>query len=142
MSAIKEIEILLASMEPELHEEEFVFCTVTDLSFLSGLSWQPKALFQEKEGTTLILLKEQAIEAKLDFSGTFKQITLTVHSSLEAVGLTAAFATELAKHGISANVVAAFYHDHIFVPWTQAQTALNVLKALQVACQAKQFESF
>ena len=57
-------------------------------------------------------------------------ITLTVHSSLEAVGLTAAIATELAGLGISANVVAAYYHDHVFVPCAQAEQAVAGLAAL------------
>lgn len=60
----------------------------------------------------------------------FRAITLEVHSSLNAVGLTAAVSGALARRGISANVVAAFYHDHIFVPAGQAQEALETLGAL------------
>jgi len=59
-----------------------------------------------------------------------RQITLTVHSSLEAVGLTAAFATELTRHGISANVVAGYYHDHIFVGAGDAERAVAALQGL------------
>lgn len=59
-----------------------------------------------------------------------RQITLTVHSSLDAVGLTAAFATELTRHGISANVVAGYYHDHIFVAEKDAERAVAALEAL------------
>jgi hypothetical protein len=57
-------------------------------------------------------------------------ISLDVHSSLEAVGLTAAFATALGNEGISANVIAAYYHDHIFVPTADAERAVAALKAL------------
>jgi hypothetical protein len=59
-----------------------------------------------------------------------RMITLTVHSSLAAVGLTAAFSARLAREGIGANVVAAFHHDHIFVPAADAERALAALKAL------------
>jgi hypothetical protein len=58
-------------------------------------------------------------------------ITLTVNSALNAVGLTAAFATALSQSGISCNVVAGAYHDHIFVPLESAQGAMRVLHQLQ-----------
>ncbi|WP_238326176.1 ACT domain-containing protein [Marinomonas sp. S3726] len=56
---------------------------------------------------------------------------MTVHSSLDAVGLTAAVATKLAEHDISANVIAAYYHDHIFVQKEKADAALQALKSFQ-----------
>ena len=61
----------------------------------------------------------------------FRLITLTVHSSLEAVGLTAVVTNKLAEHKISANVVAAYYHDHIFVPCEKAKKAMEVLREFQ-----------
>ena len=61
----------------------------------------------------------------------FRLISLHVHSSLDAVGLTAAFSTALGNAGISANVVAAYYHDHIFVPTDKADKALNVLQGMR-----------
>ncbi len=57
-------------------------------------------------------------------------ITLNVHSSLEAVGLTAAFAKALGDAGISCNVVAAYYHDHIFVDVKDAEKAMDVLQRM------------
>jgi uncharacterized protein len=57
-------------------------------------------------------------------------ITLTVHSALEAVGLTAAFSKALADVNISCNVVAGYYHDHIFVPQQDAEKAMAVLESL------------
>ncbi len=74
-----------------------------------------------------MLEKSVALDAGLVFEGAFKQITLTVHSSLDAVGLTAAVSTKLASKGISANVIAAFYHDHIFIPSEKAHQALDAL---------------
>ncbi|MGR0279921.1 ACT domain-containing protein [Marinomonas dokdonensis] len=127
MSGIKELETLLASMEPALKETDYVFCTL-DGSVSEYVSLNPIGIFCEEEGVTLVLEKSMAEEADLAFSGTFKQITLTVHSSLEAVGLTAAISNKLANRGISANVIAAYYHDHIFVPADKADDALAALK--------------
>jgi hypothetical protein len=127
MSGISELDELLRSMRPKLLDPEFVFCTVTDcLSDYASLN--PIATFVESEGLTLVLEKAKAQQAGLKFEGTFNQITLTVHSSLEAVGLTAAVSTKLASKGISANVIAAFYHDHIFVQSAKAESALLALQ--------------
>ena len=127
MSGIKELETLLQSMSPELQASEFVFCTVNN-SLSEVASLQPIATFMEQEGLTVIVEKQQAEQANLEFDGVFKLITLTVHSSLDAVGLTAAVATKLAEHGISANVVAAFFHDHIFVQTDKAEQAMTALR--------------
>jgi hypothetical protein len=127
MSGITGLDELLRSMEPQLLETEFVFCTVSG-SIVDYASLNPTATFFEKEGLTLILEKYVAQKAGFQFEGSFRQITLTVHSSLEAVGLTAAVSTKLADKGISANVVAAYYHDHIFVQSTKAEIALSALK--------------
>jgi uncharacterized protein len=58
------------------------------------------------------------------------RITLTIHSSLAAVGLTAAVSKALAAEGVPANIVAAAYHDHIFVPWDHRADALAILRSL------------
>ena len=129
MSGVKNISELLSSMQPELVDESFVFCTVTGkLAQYSDL--EPIATFIESEGLTLVLTKDRANKAGLHYEGVFRQITLTVHSSLEAVGLTAAVSTKLASKGISANVIAAYYHDHIFVAHDKAEQALLALKEL------------
>lgn len=85
------------------------------------------ATFLELEGLTLVLPKHQAQNAGLKYENSFRQITLTVYSSLEAVGLTAAVSARLASKGISANVIAAYYHDHVFVPYDKAVQALLAL---------------
>jgi uncharacterized protein len=126
MSGITELDELLRSMRPELLEPDFVFCSVPDC-LSRYLFLNPVATFVEPEGLTLVLEKSVALKAGLSFEGSFKQITLTVHSSLEAVGLTAAVSTKLASKGISANVIAAFYHDHIFVQTAKAEAALIAL---------------
>ena len=131
MSGVTELDELLKSMEPELIESEFVFCTVAGTLIDYG-SLNPVATFVEAEGLTLVLEKGVAQNAELQFEGVFRQITLTIHSSLEAVGLTAAVSKKLADKGISANVIAAYYHDHIFVPSSRAELALLALKELNV----------
>jgi len=113
-------------MSPELQNGEFVFCTVDGVyGQYSELS--PLASFDEPEGLTLVLSVESALRAGLAFEARFRQITLKVHSSLEAVGLTAAVAAELTKSNISANVIAAHFHDHVFVPSERAEDAMNAL---------------
>ena len=72
-------------------------------------------------------------QAGLSPEGPMARITLTIHSALEAVGLTAAVSTALADHGISANMVAGFHHDHIFLPAKDADRALNILLDLSDA---------
>ncbi len=57
-------------------------------------------------------------------------LTLTVYSSLEAVGLTAAVAGALAAVGIPANVLAGFDHDHLLVPEELADVAMAAIRTL------------
>ena len=91
----------------------------------------PVGMFQEKEGITVILPREQADGLSLPYSLACAWITLTVHSSLEAVGLTAAISQALAEANISCNVVAAYYHDHLFIPIADADRAMEVQLALR-----------
>ncbi|CAN7553474.1 ACT domain-containing protein [Rhizobium sp. LjRoot254] len=128
MAGETNLEKLLASMEPSLRDGDFVFATVPGRAVPPGLN--PIGTFLEDEGQTLILPADEAKAAGLAASGLMRCISLTVHSSLDAVGLTAAFATELTRHGISANVVAGYYHDHIFVGAGEAERAVMALRAL------------
>ena len=121
-------------MQPALVDAEFVFCTVTG-ALAEYVALNPVATFIEPEGLTLVLEKSVAEQAKLEFEGVYRQITLTVHSSLDAVGLTAAVASQLAQQGISANVIAAYYHDHIFVQAGKALAAVSALAALSAASE-------
>ena len=119
---------LLRNMTPVLNEGDYVFCSISDLN---GIDINEIiASFKEIEGTTVILKKQIADDLKLPYSYIASWITLTVHSSLEATGLTAAFANALADEGISCNVVAAYYHDHIFVDKKDADKAIEALTNL------------
>lgn len=120
------LDTLLSSMSPKLQPQEYVFCCV-DGQYSDYQALSPLASFREAEGLTLVMTKEDASSHQLPFESVFNVITLTVHSSLDAVGLTAAVANKLAEHDISANVIAAYYHDHIFVQVEKAQAAMNAL---------------
>lgn len=113
-------------MQPLHNPGEFVFCTIDNLSLIDTADII--LLFKETEGYTVIITKELANQLQLSYSFVAAWITLTVHSSLQAVGLTAAFSGVLAQNGISCNVVAAFYHDHIFVDIVDVDKAINVLQ--------------
>lgn len=129
MVAITDLDLLLKSMSPKLLDPTYVFCSVQGPA-ADYLALEPLAIFREDEGLTLVLERQRALQAGLPFEGEFRQITLSVHSSLDAVGLTAAVSGQLAGQGISANVIAAFYHDHIFVPQQKAAAAMEALQAL------------
>jgi len=130
MSGITDLDTLLKNMEPKLRDGDYVFCTLKTLEYDLIPEIKPLALFLEDEGMTLVISKELAEQRGYDYSSVFKAITLTVHSSLDAVGLTAAVSAKLASKNISANVIAAYYHDHIFVQSENAEPALSALKEL------------
>ncbi|MGJ8734565.1 MAG: ACT domain-containing protein [Cellulophaga sp.] len=128
MSGKTNLSELLKGMTPKLNKGEYVFCTIKDSSSLNRKNIICE--FKETEGITIVTTKSYADEQGFTYSFIASWITLTIHSSLEAVGLTAAFSTELTKHNISCNVIAAYYHDHIFVDKNDAKKAIYVLKEL------------
>lgn len=112
-------------MTPVLNAGCFVFCSTRDVKPIEFD--EIILLFKEEEGYTVVLPKEVADTLGLEYTFVAAWITLTVHSSLEAVGLTAAFSSALAQHNISCNVVAGYFHDHIFVDYHDAEKAMHVL---------------
>jgi len=130
MTAETNLQTILKSMKPLLHEGEYVFCAVENTEAID-----PNDLvmtFRETEGTTLIIRKETADKLNLKYDFIAAWISLMVHSSLEAVGLTASFSTALADEGISCNVVAGYYHDHLFIKHSDSQKAIAVLEKLSL----------
>jgi hypothetical protein len=122
MAGETDLNTLLAKIEPRLDPEEFVYCTVPQPV------GDPVCCFREAEGFTLILRRTEAGRLGLPYTYPCRMITLTVHSSLEAVGLLASLAALLVERAISVNVVSAYYHDHLFVPVERAEEAVEVLK--------------
>ena len=127
MAGEKNLEKLLVSMSPVLVKGEYVFCTLKNSKYGDYADARPIASFEEAEGLTLVLPKEAADRFDLSYDGIFRCITLGVHSSLEAVGLTAAVAGKLADHGIAANMIAAYFHDHVFVQANLAEQVIGLL---------------
>ncbi len=135
MTGITDLSRLLASMEPVLSPEPYGYVALPQ-----GARIPPGliafATIAETEGVTLIAPSAALVGVGLDAGPPWGRISLTVHSDLAAVGLTAAFAAALGREGISANVVAGYFHDHIFVQWARRDDAVAALRALALAAKA------
>ena len=130
MNAETDLDTLIRNLEPKTLSATYVFCSLEDADYGALSHTSPLASFAEPEGLTLVLTRESADQEGLAYEGAFRCISLQVHSSLEAVGLTAAVTGELAANDISANVIAGYHHDHIFVPSHQAEPALRLLETM------------
>lgn len=122
MNGETDLAVMLRSLDPVLDPRKFSFSAHQHMSFAEAAKLSPIGVFREAEGLTVIA---EGGEAPF-----FAMISLSIHSSLEAVGLTAAIARVLGDAGISANVIAAYYHDHIFVAEADAERAVSVLRRL------------
>lgn len=128
MSGETNLDELIKSLNAKLVDGLYVFVTVKQDQIPATL--RPRMIFQEAEGTTLIILQSEAEQHALPFEFPCRMITLNIHSSLEAVGFIARIAKELAKHDMGVNPVSGFFHDHLFVPDGREQDAMDVLHKL------------
>jgi len=133
MSGETDLDALLAGLSADLMDGVYVFVTISAEDVPQNIT--PQMVFREKEGITLIMLRDEAEDHSLPNEFPCRMITLKIHSSLEAVGFMARIATELAKEGMGVNPVAGFYHDHLFVPEGREQDALRVLSQIARAAQ-------
>lgn len=122
--------VLLSSMTATLVDGIYVFMTLKDQPLPKNI--KPRMMFEEAEGTTYIIRKEEAEDATLDFEFPSRMITLEIHSSLDAVGFIARVATELAKAEMGVNPVSGYFHDHLFVPDGRQKEALQILEQLSL----------
>ena len=126
MSGETDLDTLIAAMSASLVESEYVFATCTAVP--DGVS--ARMQFAEAEGITLILLRQEAEAAGLDYEFPCRMITLDIHSALDAVGFLARITAALALHDMGVNPVSGFYHDHLFVPADRAGDAMQILADL------------
>ncbi len=132
MSGETNLSKLLGSMRPQLQPGRYVFVSLPlDRSLPDGVP--PLMVFGEKEGWTCIVNEEAASRAGLSSTFPCRMITLSVHSSLEAVGFLATVLPRLAAAGMGVNPVSGFYHDHLFVPADRAEDAMRILEELAQA---------
>lgn len=122
---VRSRQAMIAGMDPWLDPQAYVFC-VGLVPHEQALAW-----FREAEGLSQILPVEVAVECGHDVAMPMTRLVLQVNSALDGVGLTAAVATALAEAQIPCNVVAAYHHDHVFVPQDQAARALAILLKVQ-----------
>jgi hypothetical protein len=133
MTAISDAMALIAALQPELDPETYCFVTMPE-GYRSGqLGGIALASFREEEGMSFVLPLAAAQAMYLSSDLPQRRIVLNVLSALDGVGLTAAVSGALAEAGIACNCVAAFHHDHIFVPERDAAAAMECLKALQAS---------
>lgn len=125
MAGLTDLDALIRTMEPVRRGGAYV---VLSLPHVPDLPLE--ATIRETEGVTVVVAQETADAAGLGYDFVAGWITLTVHSSLEAVGLTAAVASALGEAGISCNVLAGYHHDHLLVPVAEVSRAIEVLRAL------------
>jgi len=117
---------MLASLDVERRPGTFAFVTGEHPTYAASAV----ASISESEGTTWVLPVDVARAAGADVEFEAAWLTLTVHSALDAVGLTAAFSRALGDVGIPCNVLAGYYHDHLLVPSDRAEDAIVALRAL------------
>ena len=130
LTPIKALDELLTHMRPILHAGTWHYCAVAPEQLSPALVKACFALVHEQESVTLILPDTEAKAVSQYSENGWQRIELKVYSSLDAVGLTAAISQCLTQHQISANVVAGYHHDHVFVPQARAQEALRALQQL------------
>jgi hypothetical protein len=139
ISGERDLQKLLASLQAHQQPGHYVFTVAPRDLDLAGI--QPVVTVVEAEGLTLVLGQGQADRLGLRYDYIAAWLTLRVHSSLGAVGLTATVSGRLAEAGISCNVVAGYHHDHLFVPAERADHALAVLEELSARARTGTFQS-
>ena len=126
MAGLTNLHEILGALRPSVRQGSFVYVTLPTPPEVEAY-----ARIVEDEGITLVVDQATADEHGWEYEGVFAWITLQVHTSLTSVGITAAVSTALARVGISCNVLAGYYHDHLLVPAESVDEAIDVLGGLE-----------
>jgi hypothetical protein len=135
--AEKDLNKLLAQINPQLREGKFYFASVDEGNLMSLANYLDyiAAIFREDEGLTIVFrddVKAEMVElSEKKIHGPFALITLGVNSDLDAVGFLAKITEALAKEKISVNAFSAYHHDHLFVPFERKEDALAAIGKLK-----------
>jgi hypothetical protein len=120
---------VLRSLQVSCDDIEYGFASVREEQI--NIDDKILGLFKESEGLTVIAPKEYFESKSIQYEGPYAKLTIEVHTSLELVGLTAVLAKKLAENKISANVIAGYFHDHIFVQYAVRQKAIKAINDLK-----------
>jgi len=130
----KDLAKLCASLNPVMAQPAYVYCSFIDFGLPIGLV--PFCTVREDEGLTAVIGRLDAERLRLPYTFESRLITLSVHSSLEAVGFIAVISRTLAQAGIPCNAIAGYCHDHIFVPVDRAEEAMTLLNKIAAASRS------
>ncbi|WP_080440037.1 ACT domain-containing protein [Burkholderia ubonensis] len=119
---------LCATLKPVMASAVYVYCSFPDFVLAEGVS--ALCTIRESEGLTAIIERADAQRLGLPYIYDARLITLSVHSSLNAVGFIEVISGKLADSGIPCNVIAGYYHDHILVPVDRADEAMDRLREI------------
>ncbi|HET9098453.1 MAG TPA: ACT domain-containing protein [Candidatus Saccharimonadales bacterium] len=129
MPGLTDLRKTLQSLKVTCDDMQYGFASIVDESLIERD--KVLATFHENGRLAIIAPKDYLDSLGIENEGPYAKLTIDVHTSLELVGLTAVMATKLAEHGVSANVVAAFYHDHVFVQYELRRKAIELLENLK-----------
>ena len=121
---------MLESISVKVRPDTYVVVSLPLGAEIPVVGRQVGAVILEDEGPTVVTTLSHAAHKGWDHNFVASWLTIEVHSSLEAVGLTAAFSRQLGRAGIPCNVIAGFFHDHILVPVDKTDAAVEVIEAL------------
>ncbi|MFM0433745.1 ACT domain-containing protein [Paraburkholderia aspalathi] len=130
----KDLVKLCASLDPVMALPVYVFCSLPDFILPDGLV--AFCTVREPEGLTAVIEQADAHRLRLPYTYDSRLITLSVHSSLEAIGFIAVISRVLAQAGIPCNAIAGYCHDHIFVPVDRAEESMNLLKEIAAGARS------
>ena len=120
---------ILEGLHVRQRDGVFVFVTIPPGRPLPDLPLS--AMVSEVEGTTVVMNRDVADGASLDYEFEAAWLTIETHTSLTAVGLTASVSTALAMHSIPVNIIAGYHHDHLLVPYDRADDAIAAIDVIR-----------